>query len=84
MLLGELLHPGFLTNIIYVKNEGTTFLTRSLDTTDWNSTNAPDYMSLNWDYDGTTVAPNQVIQVTLTLSVSQNITGIMVSASKSQ
>jgi hypothetical protein len=56
------LAPGLSkTNIIYVKNEGTTFLTLSLDTTDWNPTNAPDYMSLNWDYDGTTVAPNQVI-----------------------
>jgi len=69
--------PGlFTTNIIYIKNEGTTSLTLSLDTTNWNPTNAPNYIALNWDYNGQTIAPSQVIKIILTLSVSQNVNGI--------
>jgi hypothetical protein len=64
------------TNIIYLKNEGTTSLTLSLDTTNWNPTNAPNYMTLSWDYNGQTIAPNQVVQIIFTLSVSQSINGI--------
>ena len=64
------------TNIIYLKNEGTTSLTLSLNTTNWNPINAPNYITLNWNYNGQTIAPDQVIQITLTLSVSQNISGI--------
>lgn len=64
------------TNIFYIKNEGTFSLALSLDTTNWNPTNAPNYIALNWDYDGQTIAPDQVIQIILTLSVSQNINGI--------
>jgi hypothetical protein len=64
------------TNIIYLKNEGHTSLTLSLNTTNWNPTNAPNYITLNWNYNGQTIAPNQVIQIIFTLSVSQNISGI--------
>ena len=64
------------TNTIYVKNEGTSSLTLSLDTTNWYPASAPNYIALNWDYNGQTIAPNQVIQITLTLSVSQTISGI--------
>jgi hypothetical protein len=71
------LTPGLSsTNIIYIKNEGTSSLTLSLDTTNWNPTNAPNYITLNWDYGGQTIAPDQVIQIIFTLSVSQTINGI--------
>ena len=71
------LSPGLSsTNIIYLKNEGTSTLTLSLDTTNWYPTNAPNYISLDWNYNGQTLAPNQVIQIILTLSVSQTINGI--------
>ena len=69
--------PGqFNTNIIYIKNEGSTPLMLSLDTENWNPTNAPSYMTLSWDYNGQTIAPGQVVQSILTLSVSPNISGI--------
>jgi len=44
-----------------------------LETSDWNPTNAPDYITLSWDYEGEQLVPNQVIKIKLTLSVSQNI-----------
>jgi hypothetical protein len=71
------LTPGISrTNIIYIKNEGSSPLTLSLDTTNWNPTNAPNYITLNWNYDGRAIAPNFVTQIVLTLSVSPNISGI--------
>ena len=73
---GSLAPGSSSTNTFYLKNEGTTSLTLSLDTTSWNPTSAPNYMTLSWDYNGQTIAPDQVIQVTLTLSVSQGINGI--------
>ena len=62
--------------VFYIKNEGTTSLNLFLTAANWNPTNARDYMALSWDYRGQTIGPNQVIQITLTLSVSQNINGI--------
>ena len=65
-----------ITNVIYIKNEGNTALTLSMGTTDWNPTSATNYIALNWNYNGQTVAPNQVVQVKFTLTVSQSINGI--------
>lgn len=71
------LTPGLSsTNTIYVRNEGNSDLTLSLDTTNWNPINTRDYMTLSWNYIGQTITQNQVVQITLTLSVSQNINGI--------
>jgi len=69
--------PGFSsTNTIYVRNEGNSDLMLSLDMTNWNPTNTRDYMTLSWNSMEQTIKPNQVVQLTLTLSVSQNINGI--------
>jgi hypothetical protein len=62
--------------ILYIKNDGTTSLNLFLDTENWNPTNAANYIMLNWNYNGQPLAQNQVIQVKLTLTVSQNISGI--------
>jgi len=62
--------------VIYIKNEGATSLNLFLSTANWNPTNAANYITLSWNYNGQTVAPNQVIQITLTLSVSQSISGV--------
>lgn len=71
------LTPGLSkTNLVYIKNEGTSLLTLSFDTAKWNPANAPDHLTLKWDYDGAIMSPNQVMPIELTLSVSQNITGI--------
>lgn len=69
--------PGYSsTNTFYVRNEGNSDLTLSLAATNWNPTSAKSYMTLSWNYAGQTITPDQVIQITLRLSVSQNIDGI--------
>lgn len=76
MAWGSITPGGSNSITIYIKNEGTTPLTLSGDVINWNPTNAPDYISIKWDYNGQTIAPNQVIQLTITLTVSPNISGI--------
>jgi hypothetical protein len=67
---------GSVTKTVYIKNEGNSGVTLSLNTVNWNPTNAQGYMSLSWNYGGQTIQPNQVVQITLTLSVSSSISGI--------
>ena len=69
--------PGVsITNTFYVRNEGNSKITLSLNTQNWNPINARSYMSLGWNYEGQIISPNQVVQVTFTLSVSQDISGV--------
>jgi len=64
------------TVTVYIRNEGNAAITLSINTTNWSPSTASKYISLSWNYDGQPIDPNQVIQVTLTLSVSSSITGI--------
>jgi hypothetical protein len=61
---------------VYIRNEGNTAATLSMATSNWNPSNASDYMTLNWDYEGQALNANEVIEVKLTLSVSASIVGI--------
>jgi len=65
-----------VSSVIYIKNSGDSGVILSLDTQNWNPSNAADYIQLNWDYDESTLNPGTVLEVTLTLSVSSDITGI--------
>ena len=62
--------------IVYIKNEGNAPMTLSSQTENWSPSTASSYMSLNWDYAGQTIDVDGVIQVTLSLSVSDTIEGI--------
>ena len=69
--------PGAVKNVTgYIRNEGNAPITLSLQTANWNPPNATDYISLSWNYSGQTIGPNQVVAVTLSLSISSSITGI--------
>jgi len=69
--------PGSVKNVtVYVKNEGNTPITLSLQTANWNPPNAADYISLSWDYGGDIIGANQIVAVTLSLSISSNIQGV--------
>jgi len=61
---------------VYVRNEGNSTITLSLATRNWNPVNASDFISLSWNYRGETISPNEVLRITLTLSISLNIKGI--------
>ena len=72
-----LLEPGSTKNVtVFVRNEGKSVVTLSLNATDWNPSSAADYMTLSWDYVGQQLGPGEVIQVMLTLSISSSIKGI--------
>ena len=72
-----ILDPGSNKTVnIYVRNEGNAVVTLSKTTQNWNPSNASSYMSLTWNYANRTLSINQVLQVSLTLAVSSNVTGI--------
>jgi hypothetical protein len=71
------LEPGSSTNrTCYIQNEGNSASTLSMNTTNWDPTNASDYISLTWDYGGQLVNPDEIIPVVLTLAISDSVTGI--------
>jgi hypothetical protein len=72
-----ILDPGSNQTVnVYIRNEGSAVETLSKTTQNWNPSNASTYMSLTWNYANQTLSINQVIQVSLTLAVSSNVTGI--------
>lgn len=72
-----IVEPGSLNNVtVYVRNEGNVAANISLATENWNPSNASDYLSLSWNYDGRQLNPLEVVQVTLTLRVSSSVQGI--------
>ena len=62
--------------VVYVRNEGNAVTTLSKATQNWNPPTASSYMTLNWDYADQSLSVNQVLQIRLTLVVSQTISGV--------
>ena len=72
-----MIEPGSTENrMVYVRNEGDTIATISLSTENWSPASASNYMNLTWDYAGQVIDVGEVVQVTLSLSVSDTIEGI--------
>jgi len=72
-----ILEPGSNVNrTVYIRNEGNTAARLAMATSNWSPSNASSYIALSWDYGGQTLNVIEVIQVTLTLSVSTDIAGI--------
>ena len=72
-----LLDPGSEKIVtVYVRNEGNALATLSRATQNWNPSTASSYMTLNWNYAGQTLSANQVLQIKLTLVISQAVSGI--------
>ena len=61
---------------VYLYNEGNSPVTLSLSTSNWTPSAASAYLALTWNYNGQTINPSAQMQVTLTLTVSPDITGI--------
>lgn len=69
--------PGATKKVtVYVRNEGSAPVTLSLETENWNPSDASDYMSLTWNYAGQVIEASMVVQVMLSLAVSDTIEGI--------
>jgi hypothetical protein len=73
---GQLAPGSNNTLTVYAKNEGNSAIYLWMTTLNWSPSAASSYMNLNWNYQGQILNTNQVIPIELTLSVSQNITGI--------
>jgi hypothetical protein len=72
-----ILEPGSTKNVtVYIRNEGNSMVSLNMTTSNWNPSNATDYISLRWDYDGQPLSPESVAEVTLILAVSADITGV--------
>jgi len=61
---------------VYVRNEGDTAVILSMRTENWSPPEASSYITLSWDYGGQSISPGDVVQVVLTLSVSDEVSGI--------
>jgi len=71
------LEPGSNQNVVcYIKNEGNSPSILSMYPSNWNPSSAENYLTLSWNYNGQSINPDAVVQVTFTLTVSASITGI--------
>lgn len=61
---------------IFIKNEGNDVITLFLLTENWDPQNASSFITLEWDYHGKALNPEEIIQVTLNLHIALNTTGI--------
>ena len=69
--------PGSTNDVtVYIKNEGNTAATLSSSTENWDPSIASTYMSLTWDYAGQVIDVGAVVQVTLSLTVSDTLEGV--------
>jgi len=69
--------PGSMNDVtVYIKNEGNAAETLSSTAENWSPPTASIYMSLTWDYAGQVIGVGEVVQVTLSLTVSDTIEGI--------
>lgn len=72
-----MLEPGENESVTaYIRNEGNYVITISLSTENWSPSSASQYITLSWDYDGQSVNPDEVVEVTFTLAVSSSIDDI--------
>jgi hypothetical protein len=72
-----ILQPGAQKSAtVYISNEGNIPLTLSISTSNWNPPTASNYLTLTWSHTGQTITAGTTVKVTLTLVVSENITGI--------
>jgi len=71
------LNPGSSANkTVYIRNESNVAATLSKTQSNWNPSNASNYITLTWNYNGQTLSANQVVPAQFTLSVASNIAGI--------
>ena len=69
--------PGSVKDVsLFIRNEGTIAERLFLSTDYWSPSNASEFMTLTWDYNGQTIDPFEIVLVTLTLQVSSEVAEI--------
>ncbi len=72
---GTLSPGGSTTRTVWIKNIGTGSAILSMTTSNWSPANVNQWISLSWNREGSSLAPNGVTQATLTLTVSSSVDG---------
>ena len=67
---GSLYPSNSTSKTVYVKNTGTVPITLSMTTNSWIPTNAEDYLTLEWDQEGTVLGVGDSVTATLTLTAA--------------
>ena len=67
---------GSASQTVYVADKSNVAMTLSLSVTNWSPSTACNYMNLTWTGQGAQIPAGASLAVTLTLTVSSNITGI--------
>ena len=73
---GSVYPGGSVPRTIYVKNTGNAPITLSMTTASWNPAGAAGQINVAWDKENTVLNAGQSTSATLTLSVSQNVSGV--------
>ena len=69
--------PGDTVNRnMFVKNSGNSPMNLSLTIASWTPAEAESYLFPSWDGEGVSVASGEVVEVILTLEISEDVTGI--------
>ena len=61
---------------IYIKNEGTVPVTLNMSLGNWTPPAASTYVIVEWNREGQTLNPEEVLETTITLSISPETDGI--------
>ena len=73
---GSVYPGGSVSRTIYVKNTGNVPMTLSMAATGWNPAGAAGQINVTWDKENATLNSGQSSSATLTLTVSQNVSGV--------
>lgn len=73
---GNVYPSGSVSRTIYVKNTGNVPMTLSMTTTAWNPAGAAGQITVTWNKENAVLNAGQSTSATLTLNVSQSISGV--------
>ena len=73
---GSVYPGGSVPRMIYVKNTGNAPITLSMTTASWNPGIAAGQITVAWDKENAVLNAGQSTSATLTLNVSQNVSGV--------
>jgi hypothetical protein len=73
---GTVYPGGYVSRTVYVKNTGNVPMTLSMAATGWNPAGAAGQINVAWDKENAVLNAGQSASAILTLSVSQNVSGV--------
>jgi hypothetical protein len=69
---GEIETGGTSTQTVYIKNNGDINLVLTLSSDNYYPINLVDFINLYWDYDGSPIAPGEILEAQITLLIKSD------------